>query len=135
MVKACAKSQSPGGNYKMRFWQALRAANKLFRARIAVAAMAGILAGTAIGATPLVISQKDREFRPSNVSIKRGETLQFVNDDGDLRHHAYLKSPSFSFDSGDQVPGSKFEVAFTAAGEFNVRCAIHPKMKLVVVVE
>jgi plastocyanin len=118
----------------MRFRQALQAVDRLFGARIAVAAVAGILTGTAMGASPLVISQMDREFKPNNVKIKRGETLQFVNDDGDLRHHAYLKSPSFSFDSGDQVPGSKFEVAFTAAGEFNVRCAIHPKMKLMVVV-
>jgi plastocyanin len=126
---------TPGRNYKMRFWQAQRAVGKFFRTRIAPAAVAGMLTGTAIGATPLVISQMDREFKPNNVKIKRGETLQFVNDDGDLRHHAYLKTASFSFDSGDQVPGSKFDVVFTTPGEFNVRCAIHPKMKLVVVVE
>jgi plastocyanin len=119
----------------MRFWQTLRRVGRFFPTRIALAAVAGILTGAAIGASPVVISQMDREFKPSNVKIKRGEILQFVNDDGDLRHHAYLKTASFSFDSGDQVPGSKFEVAFTAAGEFNVRCAIHPKMKLVVNVE
>ncbi len=119
----------------MRFGQALRAVDKLFGARIAAVALAGMLTGAAMGATPLVISQMDREFKPNNVKIKRGDVLQFVNDDGDLRHHAYLKSETFSFDSGDQVPGSKFDVAFTTAGQFSVRCAIHPKMRLVVVVE
>jgi plastocyanin len=58
--------------------------------------------------------------------------LQIVNDDGDLRHHAYIDSEKFTFDSGDQEPGSKANVVFTVAGEFDVLCAIHPKMKLVV---
>src|SRR3954447_5069782 len=104
--------------------------------RLGVAICAGLLAGAAIAATaPLVISQKGREFRPHEIAIKRGDILQFINDDGDLLHHTYLKSDSFSFDSGDQKPGSKFEVAFTASGKFVVRCAIHPKMKLLVLVD
>ena len=103
--------------------------------QITIAVIAGMVTGTAIGATPLVISQKGREFEPREIMIKRGETLKFINDDGDLLHHAYLKSEAFSFDSGDQTPGSKFEVVFTVTGQFTVRCAIHPKMKLVVVVD
>ena len=79
-----------------------------------------------------VVSQKGRQFRPGEVTIKRGESLQIVNDDGELRHHAYVDSDKFSFDSGDQEPGSKTNVAFPVAGEFDVLCAIHPKMKLVV---
>jgi len=95
-----------------------------------------MLTGAALAATaPLVISQKGREFQPHDIAIKRGEILQFINDDGDLLHHTYLKSDSFSFDSGDQKPGSKFEVAFSATGKFTVRCAIHPKMKLLVQVD
>lgn len=103
--------------------------------QIGIAIVAGLLTGTAIGATPLVISQKGREFQPKEIAINRGETLQFLNDDGDLLHHTYLKSDTFSFDSGDQKPGSKFEVVFTASGKFVVRCAIHPKMKLLVAVD
>jgi hypothetical protein len=34
------------------------------------------------------------------------------NDDGDLLHHAYLTSPTFSFDSNDQKPGTSFTVVF-----------------------
>ena len=79
-----------------------------------------------------VVSQKGRQFRPGEITIKRGETLQIVNDDGDLRHHAYIDSDKFRFDSGDQEPGSKTNVTFPVAGEFDVLCAIHPKMKLVV---
>ncbi len=105
------------------------------RYQIAIAIVAGMIVGTAMGATPYIISQKGREFQPTEIALKRGESVQFINDDGDLLHHTYLKSETFSFDSGDQKPGSKFEVVFTAAGRFTVRCAIHPKMKLVVDVD
>ena len=101
-------------------------------AAVAIVAAAGLLAGSAIGATSHVILQKGREFQPGQVQIKRGETLEFVNDDGDLLHHAYLKTDKFSFDSGDQEPGAKFNIAFPQVGSFTVLCAIHPKMKLVV---
>lgn len=100
------------------------------RVQIAAAMIAGVLAGTALGATPYVISQKDREFKPAEISIKRGEILRFINDDGELLHHAYLSSDKFSFDSGDQQPGSKYDVAFPVSGDYTVLCGIHPKMKL-----
>lgn len=91
-----------------------------------------MLAGAALGAGPYSISQKDREFRPKEIVIRQGETLRFINDDGELLHHAYLNSETFDFDSGDQQPGSKFEVVFPVAGDYTVLCGIHPKMKLVV---
>src|ERR1700694_956430 len=121
----------------MRFWlwRTMQSKGKLIGRQVTIAFIAGMLAGTAIGATPFVISQKGREFQPEEIAIKLGESLQFINDDGDLLHHTYLKAETFNFDSGDQKPGSKFEVAFTVTGQFTVRCAIHPKMKLVVVVD
>ena len=81
------------------------------------------------------ISQKGREYHPREISIKRGETLQIINDDADLLHHSYIDSPKFSFDSGDQQPGSKTDITFPVAGNFDVLCAIHPKMRLVVDVQ
>ena len=102
----------------------------LFATVAVFSASMGVL--VALAQQQYVVSQKGREFRPSEITIKRGETLQIVNDDGDLRHHAYIDTDKFSFDSGDQEPGSKTKVTFPVAGEFDVLCAIHPKMKLVV---
>lgn len=79
-----------------------------------------------------IVSQKGRQFHPNELTIKRGQSIEIINDDGDLRHHAYIKSDTFNFDSGDQEPGSKTDITFSVAGDFNVLCAIHPKMKLVV---
>jgi plastocyanin len=115
--------------------------NALSRARrsMVIAMAAGVLTGfgTLVGlALPQYsISQRGREFHPGELTIKRGDTVQIVNDDGDLLHHAYIDSPKFSFDSGDQEPGSKTDVTFPVAGDFDVLCAIHPKMKLVVHVQ
>jgi plastocyanin len=102
---------------------------------LAVAMMAAALIGlgTLVGsALPQMISQKGREFHPGQVTIKRGDTVQIVNDDADLIHHAYVDSATFSFDSGDQEPGSKTNITFPVTGDFDVLCAIHPKMRLTV---
>jgi plastocyanin len=114
--------------------------NLTMRARIVAAIMvtavlvvAGTLAGSA--ASQYMVSQKGREFRPGDLTVTRGEVVTIVNDDGDLRHHAYIDSDKFKFDSGDQEPGSKTNITFSIPGTFDVLCAIHPKMKLTVHVQ
>jgi plastocyanin len=120
--------------------QFMNLANSASRTRrpLAVAATTGalIVLGTLVGlALPQSISQKGREFHPSEITVKRGDSVQIVNDDADLLHHAYVDAPKFSFDSGDQEPGSKTSINFSVAGDFDVLCAIHPKMRLVVHVQ
>jgi plastocyanin len=92
----------------------------------------GGLVWPASSAAPYPVSQKGRAFQPGELSIRRGETVQIVNDDADLLHHAYVESERFTFDSGDQEPGSKTDVTFPELGTFTVLCGIHPKMKLTV---
>lgn len=89
-------------------------------------------AAVAIAGIQYRVSQKGRSFTPSLIDLKSGESIEFVNDDGELPHHAYLESDSFSFDTGDQEPGSRTVVAFPTLGTFTVLCGIHPKMKLTV---
>ncbi len=98
------------------------------------AAVLGLGLATAWAAT-VTVSQKDRVFQPGTVTINRGDTLRILNDDGELLHHAYVRTPQFSFDSGEQEPGSKTDVVFPVAGTFTVLCAIHPKMRMVVTVK
>jgi plastocyanin len=105
-----------------------------FRVFVATAmlTLVGGLAWAALGAAPYQVSQKGRAFQPGELTIRRGETVQIVNDDADLLHHAFVESERFNFDSGDQEPGSRTDVAFPVAGTFSVLCGIHPKMKLTV---
>jgi plastocyanin len=98
-------------------------------------ASTGGIAAAAVTDGGISVSQKGREFTPGTLSIKRGQTVQIVNDDMDLLHHAYIDAETFKFDSGDQLPGSKTGIVFSVAGDFKVLCGIHPKMKLLVHVE
>jgi plastocyanin len=131
-----APAREPSNEVNMSFRDALIRLRRPF-AVAATTAFLSIGLGTLVGlALPQYsISQKGREFHPDEITIKRGETIQIVNDDADLIHHAYIDSPTFSFDSGDQQPGSKTDITFAVAGDFNVLCAIHPKMRLVVHVQ
>ena len=74
------------------------------------------------------VVQKGRAFRPAEVSINRGESLTFTNND-DFIHQIYLTG---QFDSDEQAPGENLTKSFSQAGTFEVRCHIHPKMKLIV---
>ncbi len=102
---------------------------------VLLVSLLGGMAWAASDATPHHVSQKDQAFHPGQLDIKRGDTVEIVNDDGDLLHHAYVESKSFSFDSGDQEPGAKVDIVFPIAGTFTVLCGIHPKMKLRVQVD
>jgi len=77
------------------------------------------------------IEQKDRQFRPGEVTINRGESLTFTNDD-EFIHQIYVDAPGFSFDSDERSPGQYINETFTQSGTFEVRCHIHPKMRLTV---
>jgi len=75
-----------------------------------------------------VIIQKGRSFNPKDVAISRGDTLTFTNDD-EFIHQMYSAD---LFDSDERNPGQKLTEDFPRSGTFEVRCHIHPKMKLVV---
>ena len=91
--------------------------------------------GFALGSGATIkISQKGRAFMPTHVEIAKGDTLAIHNDD-EYIHQVYVDSPSFKFDSGEQDVGQTAEITFPVAGSFQVLCAIHPKMRLDVVVK
>jgi plastocyanin len=77
------------------------------------------------------VIQKSRAFHPTEVTINRGESLTFTNND-EFIHQIYAQGAGFSFDSDEKNPGENITETFTATGTFEVRCHIHPKMKLTV---
>jgi plastocyanin len=111
-----------------------RAASPAAVAAAALAFVVGMACG-ALGSARYQVSQRGQAFQPGQLAIKRGETVQIINDDGELLHHAYVDTSRFSFDSGDQEPGSKTDITFPISGTFTVLCGIHPKMKLLVRVD
>lgn len=98
-----------------------------------------VLAAVALGALGasaqqvMTVSQKNRVFQPRQVEVTLGETVVFVNDDGELLHHVYSKDAGF--DIGEQAAGTRVPVRFARRGTFDVRCDIHPRMLLRVTVK
>ena len=90
---------------------------------------AGLSAG-ALAANQM-IHQQGRVFGPDNISVKKGEALTFVNDDT-VPHNIISTSKGNEFNLGSQPPGASTDVTFKEAGDVQVICAIHPRMKLMV---
>ncbi len=74
------------------------------------------------------VIQKGRRFSVPDIAIRAGESLTFTNND-EFIHQIYATG---LFDSEERAPGQNLTEAFPTAGTFEVRCHIHPKMKLVV---
>jgi plastocyanin len=92
-----------------------------------------ILSGLSVGAfaANLTITQKGRMFSSESITIKKGESLTFVNDDT-VPHNIISTSKGNEFNLGSQPPGASTDVTFKEAGEVQVICAIHPRMKMTV---
>src|SRR4051812_28545666 len=78
-----------------------------------------------------VIEQKDRQFSTTEITIKPGDSLVFTNADG-VTHNVFSNSTNNAFNLKVQAPGNATAVTFAEEGTTEVRCAIHPKMKLIV---
>jgi plastocyanin len=101
--------------------------------RIALILAATLIAGAASAQT--VISQKDKEFKPESVTVKAGQSLRFANDDT-VAHNVTVKGPDGALKNvGLQKVGEHSDVVFDKAGDHEVKCALHPKMKMTVKVQ
>jgi len=109
---------------------------KSFGAAVLAAAVivtAGIAVTLAAGPAA-IISQKGRHFTPNAVTVKKGEAVRFVNDDF-YGHNVYSETEGAQFDIGLQPPGEERDVVLEKLGIVDVRCRIHPRMRLTIRVE
>jgi plastocyanin len=80
------------------------------------------------------IVQKDKAFSQPEIVVREGDRIVFSNEDS-VSHNLFSRSEGFEFEIKVQLPGQDSAVSFDHAGTAEVRCAIHPEMKLRVVVE
>jgi plastocyanin len=80
------------------------------------------------------VGQKGRLFRPGTMKVKAGDTVVFKNDDT-VTHHIYSSTKGHEFDLETAKPGEDVSRTFPASGRIDVRCGLHPGMRLVVTVE
>jgi plastocyanin len=84
-------------------------------------------------AAEITIAQRDKAFDPGAITATVGDTLVFTNEDKVAHNVMVAKGPN-KFNLGSVKPGATAETKLVAGGEVEVRCAIHPKMKLAVTV-
>jgi len=84
----------------------------------------------AVVSTVVRVSMKTIQFDPATVEVKRGDTVEWKNDD--LVPHT---ATSTSLNSGPMASGQSWRHTFTDAGEFPYACTFHPQMKGVVIVK
>ena len=98
---------------------------------------AGLVVSAGIGgaiADEYVVSQKSRKFTPAAIDAKTGDTVVFLNDDR-FAHNIFSETPGHEFDIRKQMPGDRDTISLTKPGAFEVRCAIHPRMRMRIVVK
>ena len=96
---------------------------------LAVVVLVGLSAGAL--AANLTITQKGRLFSSESITIKKGESVTFANDDT-VPHNIVSTSKGNEFNLGSQPPGAATDVTFKESGDAQVICAIHPRMKMTV---
>ncbi len=84
-------------------------------------------------AEPVIVSQKGLSFTPSELSIAKGQSVEFANDDA-TAHNILVTGDGVSFNGGLQPAGGHVKYTFAKSGTYTVGCGIHPKMKLTITV-
>lgn len=75
------------------------------------------------GAKIVNITIANFAFNPANVSVNKGDTVKWINDDQVPHQIAIMGSTSQVLNTGDS-----YSVTFDVAGSFDYHCNIHPSM-------
>jgi plastocyanin len=76
------------------------------------------------------VSIKNMKFNPPNLEVKKGDTVEWRNDD--ITPHTATSS---SFDSGSINPEESWRHTFNNTGSFSYACTFHPDMKAALTVK
>lgn len=82
---------------------------------------------------PVAIRQKNKQFGPRVITVVRGSTVEFPNDDR-IMHNVFSRSLGNMFDLGHYKRGTSKSVTFKKAGTVDIYCNIHPQMAATVLV-
>jgi cytochrome c peroxidase len=84
-------------------------------------------------ATPDVdVDQKAQRFTKSSVTLTVGSIMHFHNSDDVIHNIMLVDSNDVPEDQGMQKPGEVISTKFERPDTYQVRCSIHPKMKMTI---
>jgi plastocyanin len=79
----------------------------------------------------VIVKQEAKRFDADRLAIRPGDKIVFQNHD-EITHNIYSATKGNEFNINVQRPGASTGVTFWNEGEVEVRCAIHPKMKVII---
>jgi plastocyanin len=86
------------------------------------------------GAT-VPVRMKENSFDPSFLTIKKGTTVTWTNEDSVAHTVTYTGAGDKKFDSGNLAKGNSFSNTFNEPGRFIYACTQHGSMAGTIVVE
>jgi plastocyanin len=99
---------------------------------IVAVVVSGMVGPTALAlAANYTVHQNGRTFLSEFSSVRKGQAITFLNDDT-VPHNVFSTTSGNEFNLGSQSPGASTDVTFTKAGEVEVICAIHPRMRMII---
>lgn len=78
------------------------------------------------------VDQRGLRFLVSEATVSRGGVVLFHNSDDVIHNIMAIDAEDVPEDFGLQQPGETIRVEFHRRGDFQVRCSIHPRMKMTV---
>jgi plastocyanin len=78
-------------------------------------------------AATLDVSMTGNTFSPRDISIARGDTVRWTNNDS-ITHNTTGNAMLNLWSSGNLAHGGQFSRSFTAAGTYGYHCTIHSSM-------
>jgi plastocyanin len=110
---------------------------RLMKPAIRTMLIAAVFSGLAYSAyaAEVAVDQLDLLFVPNSVTINAGDTVRFTNSDR-IAHNVTIVNPDgTSEDKGMDSYMVGIVVKFPKPGVYQVRCKIHPAMKMTVTVK
>ena len=94
-----------------------------------------VAAPTRAAAAEVAVDQRDMQFVPGAVAINAGDSVRFTDTDR-IAHDITVVNPDGSaVDRGMDYYNQQIVVKFDKAGVYQIRCRIHPTMKMTITVK
>lgn len=83
------------------------------------------------------VDMKNIQFDPKTLTVKKGTTVEWVNQDS-VNHDVTKQTgpgPKFSSGTGNISSGDSYKVTFNTAGTIKYECTVHPGMTGTIIVK
>ena len=87
----------------------------------------------ASAAQEYTVTQKNKAFSTAALTVHAGDKVNFRNEDAFV-HNVFSLTDAQPFDLGTYPQGQAKTVTFAKPGSYDIECAIHHEMKLVITV-